>query len=356
MDLGHWIYNGEDFDIENWFGFIYRIVENNTSREYIGKKQFFSHRTKSVVGRKNKKHYKKESDWKTYTGSSKELNESITASGKENYTFYIESLHLTKGSLHYEEVRVQIFEDVLRKKLDDGSKKYYNKNIAGIKFIPPSEHSDETKMRQSYTLRKLYENKLNFWYNRLTDEEKELHAEQFLRGDNHPTKRGKTEEEYQSWLDENIRGINNPMHGVEPYNKGKTYEELFGKEETDRIKGILSEKCGLEGENNGFFGKSHTQEQKEKWKNDPRRIKKGEDNGMYGKPCYYNMNEKEKQAWQESISKATKGKPKSEEHAKKIGLAHKGKQKKELTCPHCDFVGRGGNMKRYHFDNCKKKN
>ena len=27
-----------------------------------------------------------------------------------------------------------------------------------------------------------------------------------------------------------------------------------------------------------------------------------------------------------------------------------------LTCPHCNFTGKGrGNMKRWHFDNCKKK-
>jgi hypothetical protein len=27
----------------------------------------------------------------------------------------------------------------------------------------------------------------------------------------------------------------------------------------------------------------------------------------------------------------------------------------EIKCPHCGLVGRGGNMTRYHFDNCKKK-
>lgn len=27
--------------------------------------------------------------------------------------------------------------------------------------------------------------------------------------------------------------------------------------------------------------------------------------------------------------------------------------KPEYTCPHCNYTGRGGNMKRYHFDNCK---
>jgi hypothetical protein len=24
-------------------------------------------------------------------------------------------------------------------------------------------------------------------------------------------------------------------------------------------------------------------------------------------------------------------------------------------CPHCSYTGKGGNMTRYHFDNCKKK-
>ena len=28
---------------------------------------------------------------------------------------------------------------------------------------------------------------------------------------------------------------------------------------------------------------------------------------------------------------------------------------KQSTCPHCNKTGRGGNMKRYHFDNCKLK-
>lgn len=30
--------------------------------------------------------------------------------------------------------------------------------------------------------------------------------------------------------------------------------------------------------------------------------------------------------------------------------------KTELTCPHCNKVGNLGNMKRWHFDNCKVKN
>ena len=146
MDLGHWEFPHE-FDTAEWFGFIYRILELNTGREYLGKKQFFSNRTKAVKGRKNKKHYKIESDWKKYTSSSVELNKSINLYGKENYKFLIISLHKTKGSLHYKEVEMQITEDVLRQRLPSGTRKYYNGNISAVKFYPPSEHVDEVAMK-----------------------------------------------------------------------------------------------------------------------------------------------------------------------------------------------------------------
>ena len=35
-------------------------------------------------------------------------------------------------------------------------------------------------------------------------------------------------------------------------------------------------------------------------------------------------------------------------------LAMKGKRE-IIKCPHCNILGGGGNMKRYHFDNCKHK-
>ena len=147
MDKGHWQFQ-HDFDIEDWFGFIYRVTEKNTGKMYIGKKQFFSNRTKKVKGRVNKKHYKIESDWKKYTTSSVELNKSIELYGMDNYIFEIISLHKTKGSLHYREVEMQVFEDVLRARFDDGNRKYYNGNISAVKFIPPKIHSDEEKINK----------------------------------------------------------------------------------------------------------------------------------------------------------------------------------------------------------------
>lgn len=354
VDLGHWEFV-EEFNIDEWFGFVYRIIEISSGREYIGKKQFFSHRTKAVKGRKNRKHFKVESDWKSYTGSSIELNKAIEANAKLNYRFIIESLHKTKGSLHYAEVEMQIKEDVLRTTLPSGERKFYNGHIAAVKFLPPAEHSEESKMKISNSLRDLYRDKGNHWFNKMSVEEKEKFADEFLRGDNNPRKRVRTEEEYRAWLTEHVCGANNPMFGKEPHNKGKTFSELYGEEIAAQMKSILSEKCGRSGEDNGMYGKSHTEDQKEKWSNDPRRKHYGENNGMYGKPCYYAMTEEKIQTWKDNISKCTKGKPKSADHAAKIGLAHRGKKKAELTCPHCSKVGRGGNMKRYHFDNCKHK-
>jgi hypothetical protein len=52
-----------------------------------------------------------------------------------------------------------------------------------------------------------------------------------------------------------------------------------------------------------------------------------------------------------------RGKPhkskRTKEHSKKLSDAIKGKPLVQSTCPHCNLTGRGGNMKRYHFDNCK---
>lgn len=149
QDLGHWQYS-KPLDPSLWFGFIYRIVDNLSGKHYLGKKQFFSHTTKAVVGKKNRKHITKESTWKKYIGSSTHLNAAIAEKGKENFSFYIESLHVTKGSLYYAEVDVQIKENALRERLPSGERKYYNKQIACIKFLPPLETAEEAAAKSPY--------------------------------------------------------------------------------------------------------------------------------------------------------------------------------------------------------------
>ena len=60
-------------------------------------------------------------------------------------------------------------------------------------------------------------------------------------------------------------------------------------------------------------------------------------------------------AWNKGIPNRRKGIPLSDEHKQNLRKP-KGKQKNpaaEVECPHCGLVGRGGNMTRKHFDNCK---
>ena len=47
----------------------------------------------------------------------------------------------------------------------------------------------------------------------------------------------------------------------------------------------------------------------------------------------------------------------NKEASRKGGLNNKGNKYNiiERTCPHCNKTGKGSNMTRYHFDNCKNK-
>lgn len=358
MDLGHWQYPC-DFDVNEWVGFIYRIINTKNKKQYIGKKQFFSHTTKKIKNRKNRKHFYKESDWRTYTGSSAALNKAIEENGKDSFLFIIESLHNSKASLHYAEIELQVAENVLREKFENGERKYYNGMIAGVKFLPPVEHSDETKSKISATLLRIYGDKNNFWYNKLSDIEKQTFDENYRIGANNSTIRGKTPDEYKTWLHDNFIGENNPMYGrkgeLSPRFGKNPYENL-SDERIESIKKILSIRNS--GEGNPRFGKNPHENMTEEELNDLRANlsirMSGENNPMYGIPCTYKMTDDEKQRWKNNISEKTKGKPKSEITKEKMRKA-KGPQE-IVICPYCNQSGGNNNMKRYHFDKCKYKN
>jgi len=61
----------DDIDINDWYGFVYRITNVRTGKRYIGMKSFWSFRVPK--GKTNKKKY--ESNWKKYKSSSKAVKE-----------------------------------------------------------------------------------------------------------------------------------------------------------------------------------------------------------------------------------------------------------------------------------------
>ena len=89
MDLGHWSTN---LIVEDTipYGFIYKITCLVNNKKYIGKKQCKTVlKRRPLKGKKNKRHEITETDWKTYTSSSRELNEDIIKYGKESFKFDI---------------------------------------------------------------------------------------------------------------------------------------------------------------------------------------------------------------------------------------------------------------------------
>lgn len=353
MDIGHWEFQHE-FDSTEWYGFIYRITELDTGREYIGKKQFTKLRRKTIKNRKNKKHIRSESDWREYTGSSTELNDAITAKGKSNYKFEILSLHKTKGSLHYAEVQQQISEDVLRALLPSGQRKYFNKAISSVKFLPPVEHSEETRLRIQKTMLELYADKKTHWMHKLTEKELEEWLDKTL-SKNQWQNKYTTPKEKEQWIKDNLVGENNPMYGVEPFNKGKTFEEVYGVERAAIIKKKLSEAFHYSGENHWGYGKSRPKEVREKISKANKGKRVGKANAMYGKPCHYKMTKEEKEQWKKNVGNSIRGLKRSDETRKRMSESRKGKKLSTITCPYCQKTGGKGNMMRYHFDNCKNK-
>jgi hypothetical protein len=116
MELGHWKLADNITYRPNQFGFIYEICCVPLNKVYIGKKQCVSRvKRKPLKGKKRNRIDSKESDWKTYTGSSKELNDDIAKFGKENFTFTIVDWGGSKWELGYKEIKRQIEQEVLLK-------------------------------------------------------------------------------------------------------------------------------------------------------------------------------------------------------------------------------------------------
>lgn len=121
MDLGHWILSENVCINEDTFGFVYEITNTVTNKKYIGKKQCKSKlKRKPLKGKKNKRIEIKESDWKSYTSSSVDLNEDIIKYGKEKFVFKILRTCGSKWELAYFEIAEQIDKKVLMRE------DYYN--------------------------------------------------------------------------------------------------------------------------------------------------------------------------------------------------------------------------------------
>jgi hypothetical protein len=134
-----WSYS-EEFDPQDYFGFVYKITNLTNSKFYIGKKYFY-HTSNVKLGKKElaalpvtrgrkstTKQVIKESDWMSYWGSSKELQQDVKELGAEMFECIILKLCKDKKELTYYELHYQCTNECLL------SYNSYNDNILGKFF------------------------------------------------------------------------------------------------------------------------------------------------------------------------------------------------------------------------------
>jgi hypothetical protein len=108
----------EELDPKKNIGFVYLITNLVNGRLYIGKKLFFSSKSKQVKGKKKK--FKVESDWRSYYGSNGAIQQDVKDLGPDNFKREILYLCSSKSECSYWEA----YEQFTRKAILD--QKYYN--------------------------------------------------------------------------------------------------------------------------------------------------------------------------------------------------------------------------------------
>ena len=135
----NWLYQGKEVkelpkDCE---AFVYLITNTTNGMMYVGKKLAkFKTTKKPLKGKKNKRRGTKESDWKTYWGSSEKLDADIEKLGEEQFTRQILYYCASRGVASYLEAKEQFDRKVLE--VDDYYNGIINVRIGGSKILRES--------------------------------------------------------------------------------------------------------------------------------------------------------------------------------------------------------------------------
>ena len=126
-------------------GFVYVITNLVDNRKYIGKKLARFKTTKPPLkGRKNKRRGTKESDWRTYWGSSDHLNADVKKLGEDKFTREIIHYCPSRGILSYMEAKEQFDRRVLE--TDEYYNGIINVRVGSSKILKEHLQSLKTKI------------------------------------------------------------------------------------------------------------------------------------------------------------------------------------------------------------------
>ena len=134
--MSDWVYNGNIInelpaDCE---AFVYLITNNKNGMKYVGKKLARFKTTKPPLkGKKNRRRGYRESDWRTYWGSSDHLQEDVLKLGESNFTREILYFCASRGIASYLEAKEQFDREVLL--TDDYYNGIINVRVGGSKIL-----------------------------------------------------------------------------------------------------------------------------------------------------------------------------------------------------------------------------
>jgi group I intron endonuclease len=123
--------------------------------------------------------------------------------------------------------------------------------------------------------------------------------------------------------------------------KNRTFSEETRKRMSESNRGYQSQESkqkiskSNKGENNGMFGKKQSEETRKKMSES--QLNRTDKRGFYTNHTSWNT-----------------GLDMTDDVKKKISDKLKGVRQPKLECPHCNKIGGLPQMKRYHFNNCKK--
>jgi len=119
---------------EDCEAFVYLITNLTNDRKYVGKKLAKFKTTKPPLkGKKNKRRGYKESDWRTYWGSSDHLNNDVVELGEDKFRREILYYCPSRGVASYIEAREQFERRVLE--TDDYYNGIINVRVGGSKIL-----------------------------------------------------------------------------------------------------------------------------------------------------------------------------------------------------------------------------
>ena len=122
---------------EDCEAFVYLITNLIDHKKYVGKKLAkFKTTKKPLKGRKNKRRGTKESDWKTYWGSSERLIADVEKYGEDKFTRQILYYCASRGVASYLEAKEQFERKVLE--VDDYYNGIINVRIGGSNILKES--------------------------------------------------------------------------------------------------------------------------------------------------------------------------------------------------------------------------